>query len=55
MAVSTFLTMVLVPVVYTYLARFTKAVHAGAKQEAVPAAAERPEREPGLEAAPVGP
>ncbi|HEU4334984.1 MAG TPA: efflux RND transporter permease subunit, partial [Candidatus Eisenbacteria bacterium] len=55
MAVSTFLTMVLVPVVYTYLARFTKAAHAEEKHEAVPAAAERPEPEPGLEAAPVGP
>ncbi|HSQ61463.1 MAG TPA: efflux RND transporter permease subunit, partial [Acidobacteriota bacterium] len=55
MAVSTFLTMVLVPVVYTYLARFTKAAHAESAHEAVPAAPPRAEREPGLEAAPVGP
>jgi multidrug efflux pump len=44
MAVSTFLTMVLVPVTYTFLARFTKAVPVGAQEasgaaEAAPAAA----------------
>jgi HAE1 family hydrophobic/amphiphilic exporter-1 len=39
MAVSTFLTMVLVPVVYTFLARFTKtiAVEAPEHEAAVPA------------------